>query len=232
MHIKFFSTFMLGLCDSFNVYNLSCLVIILILNDFFVFLRQSRTRSFFYTLLIVLWIGTLLSAVGLIDLLLAQPLMTVCVRYITLSIAAAFCILGILNLSDWRVYAKTKEAAQFKVWPFFPPVNFGKLLKRRALILLSVFCGILLAMLGSLWPQDYFLFIFNYENMVGQNWVKALASFLAYGFGLIFPMAIIYEFWREIIFSPPVRYLSLIKVFWAGLLMAVSFSIVFILFFR
>ena len=230
MAFKFFSAFLLGLYNSFNVFNLACLIVFLILIDFWIVYRNSRSQLFIYVLFFVLVVRNAASAMGLLDRFVGDDVVVSVIKVMNLALAGIFFVLGVLNFREWWQCKKTQGSFQFKVWPLFEVQLNKKIFSRTVYFLLAFLIGNLIVFLNLLWPQDFYLYDLAREYSVGRNWGLLVMIFLSYSLGLTAPILVFSELWLKSAVVRRVSSAPLIKISLSGFLFAVSLGLIFVIY--
>ncbi len=226
---KFYSALVLGLFNSFNAVTLSSLLMVLLFNDVLITLKGSSSRFFAYSVFLFYWFGNLLSAVGLLDLFLNKTRNENFVFCLGLAVAIFFLIFSFLNIRDRHIYQKTNNTDLFIAWPFFIKTAKDKIFGRSLLLLLAFALGVVLTLLGNIWPQDNYLFIFNRDLIETKEYSRVLSVCASYSLGAILPSIVIYEIWRRVAKKILPKGMSLIKISAAAIFLAIGLGLIFVI---
>lgn len=232
MALKVFSSFVFGLYNSFYAFNFSALLVVLILNDILAKRLLVRSQIFVVSFVLIYWLVNCVSILGLFDFFLGQKLINL-LKIGNLLLASFFLYLGILNFKERVQYQKDHDMRYFKVWPFVANETMTgrpRLNKFVALILGGV-VATLLGLLGSIWPQDYFLFLLNNELLTSSpdNVALALFAFMSYSFGLSVPILIGVWGWQKVQNNMETSRMAFTKVCSSAVLIGVSLSLFYVI---
>jgi hypothetical protein len=229
MGLKVFSSFVLGLYNSFYVFNLSALIAVLILNDLLK-RRFFRSDIFVVSLILSYWFFSFLAVIGFFDLWLGINVTKV-LKGINFVLACVYLVMGLLNLKDWKLYKTHQDSNSFKVWPFFreEPKQDLKSSKRFLGLMSGLILGFGLAFLGTLWPQDYYLFILSNELFAGNMLGLTLIALMAYCLGITSIVLLGLLFWQKFKSTENIKTISFIKIISSAFLISVSLSLIYVI---
>ena len=141
----------------------------------------------------------MLSVMGFWDQLLTHPIILDIVRMGYLLIAAAFFFLGIMHILDWWRYKKERDTACFRLKL---PVFFQSNIENRPLkwwqkvfaivgdVGLIVFAAVMMSFIGTVYPQNEYLFIVHSFLVAGGDRGFAFQSFGLYSIVMVLPMIV------------------------------------------
>jgi hypothetical protein len=136
---------------------------------------------------------------GYWDVLLTSSLIIDAINILYLILSVGFITLGILNILDWGGYKKLGSIDSFRIKiPAFSMESRknntrigGKgIAKLIAVILLTAFCGLLLNLMGAIYPQAEYMYIVHSFGVSGGNIDFVNFMFLHYSVAMSLPMII------------------------------------------
>jgi len=190
-----FPALKIGVEDSINPCGIAAALIFVILCSYFGY----RQRHIFWlgTLFIASAVGTQhMLGLGYWDLVLTAPFIFNFIRTTYLILAVTFIILGALNISDWRKYKKHLdiECFRLKLPVFFQDYQKNRLLtgKHKVLrviniILFTAFTGFVVTLMGSIYPQNEYVFILHSFLLSGGDRGFVYTSFFLYSLAMNMP---------------------------------------------
>ena len=182
------AAFRLGIENSVNPCSMTALVVfILFISWVGSDVKRSLTAGFCFAL--IFFLINILLTLAVFDKWLNRPQVMQGIKIIYLIISLAFAWLAALNIIDWGRLKQGLPATQCAIrTPVFIK-NFQnsdlsrKPLSYPKLIFLSIILSVVFALLGSIWPPSYIMFIVFCSLLAKGNFTASFLSIAIYSFG-------------------------------------------------
>ena len=185
-----------GMEDSLNPCGLASVVTFIL---FLSIVGKTKKRLFFLGLfyLIAALRFQWMSCKGYWDMFMVSPKILSIIMGVYGVMAAVFFFLGVVHLMDWIHYRRTLSIEHFKIKS--PVFLMGRqaeisnhrirvILKTAALVMTAYFLGGMMTLMGSMYPQQEYIFMVHSFGLSGGNRGFVQSSFFLYSFAMVMPV--------------------------------------------
>lgn len=193
-----YPAFIIGVEDGINPCGFAAALILML---YLSFIGYTRRHIILYGGLLIFsaWLTQFTIAFGFWDYFLTLNGVLFVVQGLYWLLAGIFLVLGILNILDWWRYKKYLDMDCFRVKlpAFFRIRRASRVISQRRKIvlvmgiaILTFLVGEIVALMGSIYPQDEYIFIVHSFFMSGGDRVFVYWSMILYSFAMVLPMIV------------------------------------------
>ena len=185
-----FQAFGIGLEEALNPYALTNLLLFMSLVGKYG--RDVKRVFVFGFVFVVCSISTksFISA-GDWDVLLGIPITDYFLKHVYLFLGLYLIFVSVLYFRGWQ-NKKLQNQTFLKQWPVF---DGSQEVKRKAMFriaIAAIFWSSIVTLLGSIWPQTYYLFNLFYQFFEQHHFLLAYVPFIVYSIAFFVPMIVVW----------------------------------------